>query len=81
VQNRREAIAGMLLAVAGCEAYVPVESPPIGTIERDYLLCFVLDTSGSFAPRMFDGDQLAYRFFLRASDLFSEIAWAPAIAF
>jgi hypothetical protein len=77
VPNRRAAIASVLLALSGCETYVPVETPPIGTIERDYLLCFVLDTSGSFTPRMFSGDQLAYRFFLKASDQFFRNRMGP----
>ena len=64
------AAACLAMTLAGCEAYVPVETPPIGNIERDYLLCFVLDTSGSFSPRMFEGEQLGYKFFLRASDQF-----------
>jgi hypothetical protein len=58
------------LGSIGCEQYVEVDSSPIGSVEREYILAFVLDTSGSFAPRMFAGDELAYKFFLRASDAF-----------
>jgi hypothetical protein len=58
------------LSVTGCEQYVEVETSPIGVVEREYVLAFVLDTSGSFYPRMFGGNEVAYKFFLRASDQF-----------
>ena len=63
-------IIGIVLGIAGCERYVAVESPPITAVGREYILAFVLDTSGSFAQTMFEGDEVGYRFFLRASDQF-----------
>jgi hypothetical protein len=63
-------IIGVALSLAGCERYVVVESSPIHAVERGYILAIVLDTSGSFAQTMFEGDRAGYRFFLRASDQF-----------
>lgn len=56
-----------LLPLAGCEEYLPVESPALGDLQRDYVLCFVLDTSGSFLPKMFDGNARGYKFFMKSS--------------
>jgi hypothetical protein len=62
------AVISLLFGLAGCEEYVEIDTPAIGAVERDYILAFVLDISGSFTPRMFDGNGLGYKFFLRASD-------------
>jgi hypothetical protein len=56
------------LSVCGCEEYVATDSPALSAVQRDYVLAFVLDTSGSFVPRMFDGKELGYKFFIKASD-------------
>jgi hypothetical protein len=58
------------LCLSGCEQYVPVASKPLKAVERDQMLVFILDTSESFKPQMFGGNQLAYRFFLKATDKF-----------
>ncbi len=56
------------LSFAGCEQYVPVESSALSDLQRDYVLCFVLDTSGSFLPKMFGDSGRGYRFFTKASE-------------
>lgn len=61
-------VTSLLICLSGCEKYVEVDSSPIQPVERDCILAFVLDTSGSFTPMMFDGDKRGYKFFLRASD-------------
>jgi hypothetical protein len=58
------------LCVFGCEEYVATETAPITGVQRDYILAFVLDTSGSFLPQLFGGKERGYRFFTKASELF-----------
>jgi hypothetical protein len=60
----------VFIVFTGCEEYVAVDVPKIAVVERDYILAFVLDTSGSFTYKMFDGDEIAYKFFLRSTDQF-----------
>ncbi len=63
-------IALFVLLFVGCEKYVETDSSPIQAPSREYMLVFVLDTSGSFTTKMFEGDGLGYTFFLKASDQF-----------
>lgn len=56
------------LFFAGCEEYVPVEEPVLSDLQRDYVLCFVLDTSGSFLPKMFGANGRGYKFFMKACE-------------
>jgi hypothetical protein len=41
------------------------------------VLAFVVDTSGSFLPMLFGGDQKGYRFFLKTSELFFRNRMGP----
>jgi hypothetical protein len=59
-----------VLPESGCEEYVPVESRPISGVDRDYILAFILDTSGSFLPQLFGDGERGYRFFTKTSELY-----------
>ncbi len=70
MQKTLAILACVIGCLVGCEEYVAVDAPPIGAMEREYILAFVLDTSGSFSDKMFGGPELGYKFFVRSSEQF-----------
>jgi hypothetical protein len=77
MRNVPIALACLFGCVVGCEQYVPVETSPLDTLDRDYILAFVLDTSGSFTDKMFGGDELGYKFFIKSAEQFFRTRMEP----
>jgi hypothetical protein len=73
----RKYFALFLLLFAGCEPVGERQYSPIQPRKRGDMLVLVMDTSGSMAEKMFQGDAPAYNFSLRACEKFFRDRMGP----
>ena len=63
-------VVALSVCLLGCEPVVNQTTSPIVAQEFDYVLAVVVDMSGSFSAEMQSGNGRAYKFLMRAVDLF-----------